>query len=179
MHNGSADGTGGSSVKTCSEDISGTNCYSNYNSWTTHGSDTYANMTIQDVSWTKSGSDLKVTVKAKIFTGYVGTYLVMSYDKRYVCLKKNNRKYTGSCSTTAVEVSKDDNGNSNWGNSAYMGKGTTHYVTTTHTIKNYASNKGSYSLKMYKSGWETTCSTRANVNDQIFTYQTDYILKIN
>ena len=38
--------------------------------------DIKVHMTIQDVSWKKSGNDLKVTVKAKIFTGWVGKQVV-------------------------------------------------------------------------------------------------------
>ena len=180
LHNGGADGTGGSSAKSCTEEISGTNCYSPYNAWTSHGTDTYANMKITSVSYTTSGTNLNVKVVGQIFTGWVGTWNNLSYDKRYACLKKNNRIYTGSCTTSTVTITEDDAGNTQWGNGTYMGQGTTHTVTMNFTIANYESNSGSsYSLKMYKSGWEEKCSTRDNVNDQIFTFQTDYLFKIN
>lgn len=169
MHNGVADPTHGSTTVDCRSSISGSNCFNNYNSWTKHGSNTYANMTINSLSFKPNGKNLEVTVNASVFTGWVGSN---SYgDKRYVCLKKDSTKYVDGCSTTAVGIDVD------WGVSDYMSQGTTNTFTAKLVIKDYASNVGGkYSLKMYKTDYKSTCST--DINAQIFTFQTDYLFAI-
>ena len=169
MHNGVANATHGSTTVDCRSSISGSNCFSNYNSWTKHGSNTYANMTINSLSFKPNGKNLEVTVNASVFTGWVGSN---SYgDKRYVCLKKDSTKYVDDCSTAAVGIDV------NWGVRDYMSEGTTNKFEATLVIKNYASNVGGkYSLKMYKTDYKSTCST--DINAQIFTFQTDYLFAI-
>ena len=86
-----------------------------------------------------------------------------------MCLKKDNRTFTGStCASNTVDITPS------WG-----GNGKTHTIKATFTIKNYISKKGSYSFKMWGT-YKTSCMDKSNVNNinMIYSFQTGYIFKI-
>ena len=183
-YNGSKDESGnkyashGSSVISCGSNVANNKsncCYSGnkctYSSWSKNGSKTYASIVITSVSWSEEGNDLIVTVNASIDSGHVGSW--DHWDStRYGCLKKDNLKFVGTCST--AEKSLDVY---NWGyKNGNEGVNTQNTFTQKFRIKNYASNKGSYSYKLYKSGYETQCVN--DIDAQIFSFQTGGIIVI-
>ena len=181
MHNGGADATGGSTTLSCNQAITRSNCYGNYNSgWLggNHQTDTYANLTVQSLKYdvdAENENNLIVTIKFKVFTGWVGSWL-HNNEPRYICLKKENNTYVGTCNNN---ISPEQSIPINWGSKNYGDEGTTEIVELHFSIKNYKSNKGRYSLKMYKKDYETTCATREKFkDDQIFTFQTGYLFEI-